>query len=126
MALVRLQFDFFNLFQFLMADGRQKNGGKRAGAGRKPKAVNENLRELLTECAPQEKRESILKQLVEDAQHVSFKIRNEARKLLLAYMFGTPVARHEVAGELDVNMPSPEELKKKFAERRKQVEALDD
>ena len=109
-----------------MADGRQRNGGKRAGAGRKPKEINENLRELFAACAPQEKRESILRGLVEDAEHVSFRIRNEARKLLLAYMFGTPVARQEISGELDVNMPSPAELKKKFEERRKQVEALDD
>lgn len=109
-----------------MADGRKKNGGKRPGAGRKPKEVNENLRELLSLCAPQEQRESILRGLVEDAQHVSFRIRNEARKQLLAYMFGTPVARQEISGELDVNMPSRDELKAKFAERRKQVEALDD
>jgi hypothetical protein len=31
-----------------------------------------------------------------------------------------------IKGELDVNLPSPEDLKQKFAERRKAVEALDD
>lgn len=109
-----------------MVDGRKKNGGARAGAGRKPKEVNENLRELLNVCAPQEQRESILRELVEDAQHVSFRIRNEARKLLLAYMFGTPVARQELSGDVNVNMLSPEEFKKRADERRKAIEALDD
>ena len=109
-----------------MADGRKKNGGARTGAGRKPKEVNENLRELLSVCAPQEQRESILRGLVEDAQHVSFRIRNEARKLLLAYMFGTPVARQELSGDVNVNMFSLDEVKRRAAERRKQVEGLDD
>lgn len=35
-------------------------------------------------------------------------------------------AAQPITGELDVNMPSAEELKRKFAERRKAVEALDD
>ena len=110
-----------------MADGRANNGGARAGAGRRKKADAEDLRLLLLKCAPTEKRESILTRLVEDADNpVSFRVRNEARKLLLAYLFGKPVERQEISGELDVNMPSPDELKKKFAERRKQVEALDD
>ena len=110
-----------------MADGRLKNGGARQGAGRRKKADAEDLRALLLKCAPAEKRESILTRLVEDADNpVSFKVRNEARKLLLAYLFGKPVERQEISGEFDVNMPSPEEMKKKFAERRKAIEALDD
>jgi hypothetical protein len=117
---------FSIFFNSHMADGRKKNGGARSGAGRKPKEANENLRELLSLCAPQEERESILRGLVEDAQHVSFRIRNEARKLLLAYMFGTPVARQELSGSVDVNMLTLDEVKKRAAERRKQVESLDD
>ena len=109
-----------------MADGRQTNGGARTGAGRRPKAVNDELRGLLDKCAPVKKLESIIAKLVEDACHPSIKIRTEARKLLLAYKYGTPIARQEISGELDVNMPSPDEMKAKFAERRKAIEALDD
>lgn len=109
-----------------MADGRAKNGGARPGAGRKPKAVSDELRALFDKCVTQKDREAIVKQMVQDALSPSLRTRIEARKLLLAYMFGTPIARHEVEGELDINMPSPEELKKKFAERRKSIEALDD
>jgi hypothetical protein len=103
-----------------------KRGGKRVGAGRKSRVIEQNLNALLQACVPGSKRESIIRKLAEDAEHPSFRIRNEARKVLLAYMYGKPVERHEVEANVDVNIPSPEELKKKFAERRKSVEALDD
>jgi len=109
-----------------LRDGRAKNGGKRANAGRKARTVEQNLNALLEACVTGDQRENIIKQLAEDAIHPSFRIRNESRKLLLAYMFGTPVARHEVEGEVDLNMLSIDDIKKKAAERRKQVESLDD
>lgn len=104
----------------------KKHGGKRANAGRKTRVVEQNFNKLLDACVPGSTRESIIRKLAEDAEHPSFRIRNEARKLLLAYMVGKPVERHEVEANVDVNIPSPEELKKKFAERRKELEALDD
>jgi len=76
-----------------------KHGGKRANAGRKPRVIEQNLNALLEACVPGDQRESIIRKLAEDAVHVSFKIRNEARKLLLAYMYGRPVDRIEVGGE---------------------------
>jgi hypothetical protein len=76
-----------------------KRGGKRANAGRKTKVVEQNLHALLNECVPGEQLESIIRKLGEDAGHASFKIRHEARKLLLAYKYGKPVDRVELSGE---------------------------
>jgi len=76
-----------------------KHGGKRANAGRKSKAIEQNLNALLDSCVPGSKREAIIRKLAEDAEHPSFRIRNEARKVLLAYMYGKPVDRIEVGGE---------------------------
>jgi hypothetical protein len=104
----------------------KKHGGKRPNSGRKSKAFEQNLNGLLEKCVPGSQRESIIQKLAEDAGHTSFRIRNEARKLLLAYMYGKPVERHEVDAQVDVNLPSAEDLKKKFEERRQTVEALDD
>lgn len=39
-------------------------------------------------------------------------------------LFGKLTDKHQL--DVDVNLPSPEDLRKKFAERRKAVEALDD
>jgi hypothetical protein len=76
-----------------------KRGGKRVGAGRKSRVIEQNLNALLQACVPGSKRESIIRKLAEDAEHPSFRIRNEARKVLLAYMYGKPVDRLEVSGE---------------------------
>jgi len=76
-----------------------KRGGKRTGAGRKPRVIEQDLNALLQACVPGSKRESIIRKLAEDAEHPSFRIRNEARKLLLSYMYGKPVDRLEVSGE---------------------------
>jgi len=109
-----------------LPDGRAKNGGKRAGAGRKSRVVEQDLNALLDKCVPAKDRESIVRKLAEDALSVSFRVRNEARKLLLAYMFGKPVDRVELEGEVDVNLLSLAEIKKRAAARRGQVEGLDD
>ena len=102
------------------------SGGKKGRSGRKPKAVEDDLVDILKRSFTKADREKVFKQLVTDALSLSFSIRNESRKLLLAYVYGKPIERHEVEGSLDVNVPSPEDLKKRFAERRKQVESLDD
>lgn len=82
-----------------MADGRAKNGGKRAGAGRKARDVEQMLSALLDKCTANGEEEEIIRKLVEDSSHPSFKIRHESRKLLLAYRHGKPVDRVEVSGE---------------------------
>jgi hypothetical protein len=102
------------------------HGGKRAGAGRKPKAVEQNLSDLLKECAGDEDMREVLRLLVADSKHQAFSVRNEARKLLLAYKYGKPVERHEVEAEVDVKMITLDEVKKQAAARRQQVEALND
>lgn len=45
---------------------------------------------------------------------------------ILDSTYGKLADKNELSGAVDVNVPSPAELKKKFAERRKSVEALDD
>ncbi len=82
-----------------MAVRKKKHGGKRPNSGRKSKAVEQNLNALLSECVPAEQRELIIRKLADDAQHLSFKIRHESRKLLLSYIYGKPVERHELSGE---------------------------
>lgn len=82
-----------------MTDGREKNGGARAGSGRKTRREEDDLQKLLKKCVPKERREAILKKLAEDAESTSFKTRNESRKLLLAYLWGKPIARQEITGE---------------------------
>lgn len=74
-------------------------GGKRAGAGRKSKVVEQGLHESLMNCSTAAEREKILRLLCEDAMHTAFSIRNEARKLWLAYLHGKPVDRVELSGE---------------------------
>ena len=41
-------------------------------------------------------------------------------------LHGKITDKNELSGSVDVNLPSLEDLKKKFAERRKAVESLDD
>jgi len=76
-----------------------KHGGKRANAGRKSRVVEQNLNALLEECVSVDRWRSILTKLAEDAESVSFRVRNESRKVLMAYRFGKPVDRIEVGGE---------------------------
>jgi hypothetical protein len=113
-----------------MPDGRANNGGARRGAGRRQKDDADELRSVLSKCASTRKRKAILKKLVEDSEHSSFKIRHEARKLLLAYLYGKPVDRVQVETEggrpIPITIIEVTELKARFAERRKQIEALDD
>lgn len=79
-----------------MAD---KHGGARPGAGRKTKKFEQDLNSLFKSCVSGERRAEILKQLAEDSISISFRIRHESRKLLLAYLYGKPVDRLEVSGE---------------------------
>lgn len=76
-----------------------KNGGARPGAGRKSKAEEMGLAALLNRCFTEEQREECIGKLVEDAKSLEFNVRDSARKLLLAYTFGQPAAKHEVTGK---------------------------
>lgn len=82
-----------------MSKGQAKRGGARPGAGRKTKQFEQDLNSLLKEHVTGDKRAEIIRKLAEDSAHVSFKIRHEARKLLLSYLYGKPVDRLEVSGE---------------------------
>lgn len=76
-----------------------KHGGKRTGAGRKSREVERTLTAQLENCLANGNEEEIIRMLVEDSKHPSFRIRHESRKLLLAYRHGKPVDRVEVSGE---------------------------
>jgi hypothetical protein len=85
-----------------MGDGRAKNGGARNGAGRKSKPAEDDLRKRLKKACKDGKidyLDEVFRKLVSDAVSTSTKTRQEARKLLLAYLYGRPVERHEVTGE---------------------------
>ncbi len=85
-----------------MKDGRTKNGGARSGAGRKSKHDEDDLRKRLAKACKEGKIDQldiVFSKLVEDAKSTSFKTRHEARKLLLAYIYGKPVERQELTGK---------------------------
>ena len=85
-----------------MADGRQNNGGSRAGAGRKSKRDEDDLHKRLKKACKsgqEDLLDKVFEQLVADAFSVSQKTRSEARKLLLAYLYGRPIQRLEATGE---------------------------
>jgi hypothetical protein len=86
-----------------MADGRENNGGKREGAGRKSKRDEDDLRKRLKKASRQDGQDlldRVFVQLFKDAAlSPSHKVRSEARKLLLAYWYGRPLQRVEATGE---------------------------
>lgn len=73
-----------------MVDGRKKNGGARPGAGRKTTAEILGLAELIDEAWPSTKQKGVIKRLADDCNDKDFHVRQESRKLLLAYKFGKP------------------------------------
>lgn len=74
-------------------------GGKREGAGRKSKAYETNLKADLDKCFTREDRKACIRQMVRDCKSKVFQVRNESRKLLLAYTYGKPTEKHEHGGE---------------------------
>lgn len=68
-------------------DKRKNNGGKREGAGRKPKADEQKLIERLTPMS--DKAYKALEDAVEDGQ-------NWAVKMWFEYMYGKPKEKLEV------------------------------
>jgi hypothetical protein len=69
--------------------GANQHGGARTGAGRKPKAVEDDLQELLQTCWTKEQRELAFRTIASRAAAGSL----DAFKLLAAYAWGTPTQR---------------------------------
>lgn len=76
----------------------KQHGGKRPGAGRKPKAVEEwqavTLNRLLEQGWPIEKRVAVIRKLVSQA----LKGDTKAASLLLAYGYGKPTETVKIGG----------------------------
>lgn len=66
-------------------------------AGRKSKAEEMGLKALLDKCWSPQARAKCIKKLAEDCESSEFQVRNESRKLLMAYTFGKPTEKHEVS-----------------------------
>jgi hypothetical protein len=62
----------------------------------KPKTVRE-LRQKLSACVTEADQEKIIKRMVADSLSPTFRIRHEARTLLLAYLYGEPSQRQHVS-----------------------------
>jgi hypothetical protein len=62
----------------------------------KAKTVDD-LRKRLQKCVTEADREKVIKTLVADSLSKSFRIRHEARTLLLAYLYGEPSQRQHVS-----------------------------
>ena len=75
-------------------DGRVKNGGRRVGAGRKPKVETLEFVRLLEECWTLEERRETIRRLSAMALRGNL----AAAQLLLAYAYGKPGQRVEVSG----------------------------
>lgn len=112
-----------------MKDGRENNGGRRAGAGRKTKAVEDDLlRRLKRACKEgrKDRLDELFAKLFEDCLSPSFRTRHAAMKLFLAYYYGKPVERHELTGEnggpIETVGMTLEDWKKRAGERAAQAE----
>lgn len=77
-----------------MPDKRKNNGGKRPGAGRKPKADEEELLEILEQAWPKKDVIAAIKAIAERAMMGDL----AALTLLLAYKYGKPKEKHELSG----------------------------
>lgn len=98
-----------------MPDGRARNGGARAGAGRKPKQKEEQLERLLAKVWKKTDREKVFEKLVQRALAGSM----EAIKFLVSYEWGKPAQRVLIEQEgpdesggnrLDLSQLTKEEL----------------
>jgi hypothetical protein len=89
-----------------MPDGRTNNGGARAGAGRKPKSVEDDLQDRLKRALKdgrKSKLDDIFARLVADCTHVSFRVRHAARAQLFDRLYGrarpAPAEEGEIEGQ---------------------------
>lgn len=74
-------------------------GGQKGRSGRKSKAEELGLARLLDRCFTKTDRETCILKLAEDCNSSDFHVRQESRKLLLAYTFGKPRESVEHLGE---------------------------
>lgn len=70
-------------------------GGKRVGAGRKPKRDEDDQRALITRSLPISKQEALVARMYEIAFSDNLKAAVTAGSLLLAYALGRPAEKHE-------------------------------
>lgn len=81
-----------------MSDGRKNNGGSRKGAGRKPKAEEEKLIELLDKQINKEEAITTLKKLIKQGDF-------KALQLYYNYRFGKPKETKDIKLDLESNFP---------------------
>lgn len=82
-----------------MPGQRGNSGGKKGRSGRKSKAEELGLSELLTKAFPQADREKVFANLAKIAQGDNSTAAVSASSLLLAYAYGKPTEKHEVSGK---------------------------
>jgi hypothetical protein len=69
-------------------------GGRRPGAGRKKKANDQTLKELLDGAWPDSRKEKAIEAQAKLAEHGD----TRAFLALMAYGFGRPIEHHEISG----------------------------
>ena len=74
-------------------------GGKRPGAGRKPKAVEGDQSTFINTYLTEDKRVALLEKMYEIAMGENLKAAVTAGSLLLAYSLGKPLERVQHGGE---------------------------
>lgn len=72
--------------------------GVKGRSGRRPEARVARFQELAENLWTPERREKCLTMLMDDCESQDFAIRNEARKLMFAYVWGKPTEKHEHSG----------------------------
>ena len=77
-----------------MTDEANKHGGRRAGAGRKPAAAEEDLQSILRSGWPRTQRIATVKKVAERAARGDLK----AAQFLMEYAYGKPREKKEVSG----------------------------
>jgi hypothetical protein len=81
-----------------MSGVKGRSGGRRKGAGRKPKAVEVELAALLDSRWPREEREKAISTFAGRAAQGDL----SAFQLLLGYAYGRPTERHQHSHEGDL------------------------
>lgn len=74
-------------------------GGKRVGAGRKPKRGEDEQGALIRRSLPLDKQESLVSRLYDIAMGDNLKAAVTAATTLLAYAVGKPTEKHEHGGK---------------------------
>jgi chromosome segregation and condensation protein ScpB len=86
-----------------MAVEKKKHGGKRPNSGRKSKAEELGLAQLLDRCWTTADREACIERLAAQARQGEY----EATKILMSYAYGKPIDRKEISGPEGVPLMQP-------------------